>query len=98
MPKRELSHTQRKIVNRYYDHRGSIASVKLQELVSELFLAEAEGKKTDALWGRVGKAVLQLVKEAEAGGTASDGLTRLRHAAESKDLAKLAAAVGGRRH
>ncbi|TVQ63625.1 MAG: hypothetical protein EA378_01710 [Phycisphaerales bacterium] len=96
MGKRELSDKQRKIVNRYYDHRGAIASSKLQELASELFLAEAEGKKTDALWSRVDKALAQLEKEASSspeGGGAPPALAKLRHAAEARDVGKLAAAA-----
>ncbi len=96
MPKRELTHRQHKIVNRYYDHRGAIASSKLQELASELFLAEAEGKNTKPLWARVEKAIAQLEKEAAQGAPnepSPPALARLRHAATERDVQKLAAAV-----
>ncbi|MGH7133639.1 MAG: hypothetical protein ACREJO_17040 [Phycisphaerales bacterium] len=45
-----LSAYQQKIVKRYYEHADSITIQKLQELVSELYLAE--GKSADKLWKR----------------------------------------------
>lgn len=45
-----LSAYQQKIVKRYYEHADSITIQKLQELVSELYLAE--GKAADKLWKR----------------------------------------------
>lgn len=52
MAKQELSSTQRKIVNRYYDNLDTISLTKLQESVSELYLAETD-KKKDKLWKTV---------------------------------------------
>jgi hypothetical protein len=43
---------QRKIINRYYEHRDTIALNKLGELVSELYLCE-DKKKADRLWKQV---------------------------------------------
>lgn len=50
---------QRKIIDRYYDHRDEIMLNKLQEIVTELYLAETE-KKLDQLWKRAEKAMAQL--------------------------------------
>jgi hypothetical protein len=51
----DLSRHQRGIVNRYYEHRDTIMSQKLSELVSDLYLAE--GKKAESLWKRVETAL-----------------------------------------
>jgi hypothetical protein len=55
----ELSDHQRKIVDRYYDHRDTIMLGKLQELVTELYLAESQ-KRQDQLWKRVDAAMTNL--------------------------------------
>lgn len=49
---REFSAGQKKIVDRYYQNRDTIALTKLQEIVSELYLAEPG--KADRLWTRAG--------------------------------------------
>jgi len=46
--KREYSDYQRKVIRRYYEHREDIDRQRLEELVTELFLAE--GKKRDKHW------------------------------------------------
>lgn len=51
----DLSAAQRKIVNRYYENLDTITLNKLQELVSELYLAE--GKARDRLWKRIETAL-----------------------------------------
>ena len=51
MAKRDLSSHQKKIVDRYYEHRDTIAVHKLGEIVSELYLADSK-KKQDQLWNR----------------------------------------------
>ena len=57
---------QKKIIERYYDHRDEIMLGKLQEIVTDLFLAETE-KKVDQLWKRAEKAMAALkVKESVA--------------------------------
>lgn len=56
MAKRDLSSHQKKIVDRYYEHRDTIAVHKLGEIVSELYLADTK-KKQDQLWSR---AAMQL--------------------------------------
>ena len=50
---------QRKIISRYYDHRDQIMLVRLQEIVTELYLADAESKRT-RLWKRAESAMKAL--------------------------------------
>lgn len=50
---------QRKIIDRYYEHRDGIMLTKLQELTSEIFLADTPAKQ-ERLWKRVRKALEQL--------------------------------------
>ncbi len=47
---------QKKIIERYYDRREEIMLGKLQEIVTELFLAESDAKR-DQLWKRADKAM-----------------------------------------
>jgi len=49
--KREYSAYQKKLIQRYYDNRDAIDSQRLQELVTEIFLAGGT-KKADRLWER----------------------------------------------
>lgn len=52
MPKgQHLSNHQRGIVNRYYQHADTITLQKLQETLSDLYLAKP-GKAADKLWQR----------------------------------------------
>ena len=53
MARQDLSRHQRGIVKRYYENQDTIALTRLQELVSELYLAMADGKKTDRYWKQV---------------------------------------------
>jgi hypothetical protein len=57
MGKQEYSKNQKKIISRYYDNLDTIMLTKLQELASEIYLAEGKKKKLDQLWDRVGKAM-----------------------------------------
>jgi hypothetical protein len=57
--KRDLTGHQRKIVDRYYEHRDTIMVHKLGEIVSELALAESD-KARDRLWARAEKALANL--------------------------------------
>ncbi len=50
---------QRKIIDRYYDHRDAIMLTKLSDLVTELFLAETDTKR-EQLWKRVATAMKNL--------------------------------------
>ena len=47
---------QKKIIERYYDRRDEIMLAKLQEIVTELYLAETDAKR-DQLWKRAEKAM-----------------------------------------
>lgn len=50
MARRDLSAHQQKIVKRYYENADTITMTRLQELVTEIYLAQ--GKKADTLWKR----------------------------------------------
>jgi hypothetical protein len=50
---------QKKVINDYYRNLDKIALTKLQELVTEIYLAETKEKKSK-LWQRVEKALSQL--------------------------------------
>lgn len=54
---REYSKTQKKIIDRYYQHEDTIVAQRLGEIVSELFLAIGNDKKTNQLWTRAEKAL-----------------------------------------
>ncbi len=55
----EYSKHQKKIIERYYDRRDEIMLTRLQELVTELFLADTDAK-CDRLWQRVETAMAGL--------------------------------------
>lgn len=81
----DLSSHQRKIVNRYYEHLDTISVQKLQEAVSDLYLAE--GKAAERLWKRVETALAKT--------TANDA--SVRAILEKRDvtaLAELLARIG----
>jgi len=59
---REFSAHQRKIIDRYYKHRDTIALTKLGDIVGELYLADSPDAK-ERLWDRAEKALDNLVKE-----------------------------------
>ncbi len=50
---------QKKLIARYYDHRDEIQLTRLQEIVSELVLADSEAR-TKRLWSRASKAMKAL--------------------------------------
>ncbi len=50
---------QKKIINRYYDHRDEIILARLQELVTDLYLADSDAKRK-RLWTRVASAMKAL--------------------------------------
>jgi len=79
MGKRAYSKHQQRIIEDYYKNLDTIMLQKLQELVTELYLAESE-KKREQLWGRVEKAMHNLGIKA--------GLAR--HILEKRDPAVLA--------
>ena len=59
MAKTEHSDYQKKVISSYYNNLNAIMLQKLQELVTELFLAD-EKTKTDRLWERAQKAMEKL--------------------------------------
>lgn len=59
MPKRsDLTDYQRKIVDRFYQHKGTIHATKLGELVSDIAI-EADPKKLDRLWKSAGEYLVK---------------------------------------
>ena len=56
---REYSAYQRDVISRYYENLDTITLNNLQELVSQLYLAENKQKQAK-LWERVRKAMLRL--------------------------------------
>ena len=59
MAKQEYSNYQKKIIQNYYQNLDTIALTRLQELVTELYLAETPAK-TKKLWQQVEKALTKL--------------------------------------
>lgn len=59
MAQRDYSKFQQGVIERYYDNLDSIMLQKLQELVTELYLAQ-NGPKEDKLWERVERALIKL--------------------------------------
>ena len=56
MAKQEYSNYQKNIIKNYYENLDTIALTRLQELVTELYLAETPAK-TKRLWQQVEKAL-----------------------------------------
>ena len=56
MAKKEYSGYQKKVIQDYYKHKDTIVLTRLQELLTELYLAESPAK-TKRLWQQVGKAL-----------------------------------------
>lgn len=79
MSKHERTSYQKKVISRYYENLDTITLTKLQELVTELYLAETAAQK-DKLWQRVDKAMAKM-KVAPA---------IARHLMEKKDVRLLA--------
>ncbi len=82
MAKRDLSAHQRKIVDRYYEHRDTIMVHKLGEIVGELAMAETE-KDRARLWGRAEKAL----------GNLATNESRVRKILDTRDVEGLARLV-----
>ena len=59
MAGKEYSTYQRDVISRYYDNLDAITLTRLQELVSQLYLADSKAKQTQ-LWERAHKAMLKL--------------------------------------
>ncbi len=56
MSDREYSRYQKNIINNYYRNKDTMTLQKLQEFVTDLYLAESDKKKTQ-LWKRIEKAI-----------------------------------------
>ena len=59
MAKQEYSNYQKNIIKNYYENLDTIVLTRLQELVTELYLAETPAKKKK-LWQQVEKALTKL--------------------------------------
>ncbi len=59
MARQEYSAHQKNIIQHYYGQLDTIMLTKLQELVTELYLAESDTKR-DRLWKRVEQAMVKL--------------------------------------
>ncbi len=55
----KYSKYQQDVISRYYDNLDVIMLGKIQEMVTELYLADSEAKQK-RLWDRVGKAMKKL--------------------------------------
>ena len=67
-------------IRAFYDNREAIGLQRLQELVTELYLAE--GKKREKTWGQIEKAL-------EKSGVKPDRIAHLRQKDDPQLLAKL---------
>ena len=81
-----LSRYQQGIVRRFYLNRGTILITRLQELVSDLALAE--GKKADTLWKRAEDTLRKLETEPPL------PESRIETICTNRDVAALAQFVG----
>ena len=59
MAGKEYSSYQRDVISKYYDNLDTIMLTRLQELVSQLYLAGGKTKQAQ-LWDRVHKAMIKL--------------------------------------
>ncbi len=59
MARKDYSNYQRDVISRYYDNLDVIMLGKLQELITELYLADS-GAKQDRLWDRTHRALVKL--------------------------------------
>ncbi len=81
-----LSRYQQGIVRRFYLHRGTILFNRLQELTSDL--AVAEGRRADTLWKRAADTMRKIETEPRI------PESRITAILESRDVAALATLVG----
>lgn len=84
MAKQERTNYQKKVISRYYENLDTITLTKLQELVTELYLAETPTQK-DRLWLRVEKALTKM----------KVGPAIVTHLMEKKDVRLLAENLNG---
>lgn len=77
---KDYSKHQQKIIKRYYDNREAVSLQRLQELVTELYLAE--GKARERQWKYIVAALEKL-------GIKQDRIEHLRQQDDPQLLAKL---------
>ena len=77
---KEYSKYQQNVIKRYYDNREAVSLQRLQELVTELYLAE--GKARERQWKYITGALEKL-------GLKQDRIDHLRQQDDPKLLAKL---------
>ena len=80
MTKQTYSKYQQRIISNYYDNMDTIMLQKLQDLVTDLYLAEGDKQKR-ALWLRAEKAMVKLKVPPEV-------ISRIMEAAKVEVLAK----------
>ncbi len=85
---REYSASQRKIINRYYDHIDTILLTRLGEIVTDMALAAGDEKKLDRLWKRAGQA---LEKAGAADGERDPQIARVLERRDVEALGRLVA-------
>ena len=78
-----LSPHQKGIVKRYYEHKDSLMTQKLGEIVSDLYLC-TDPKKAEVLWQRAHKALMN----AGANRVRVEKLMRDRHLGRLAELVK----------
>ena len=59
MSKKEYSKYQQDVIGRYYENLDAISLQKLQELVTDLYLAK-DSPKEDRIWERADKAMIKM--------------------------------------
>ena len=59
MAKQDYTPYQKNVISQYYDRLDTIMLAKLQELLSDLYLADTQAKR-DRLWQRVHQAMTKL--------------------------------------
>ena len=59
MAKKDYSPHQSKIIHRYYENLDAIMLQKLEELITDLYLAK-DTPEEEPLWGRAEKAMIKL--------------------------------------
>ena len=85
----DLSANQQRIVNRYYANKDAIVETRLGDVVSELYIATAEGKQAPIkrLWNSARAALKQK-------GVPDAQIDRIVEAQDIQALAALAGQVG----
>lgn len=84
---KEYSKYQQNVIRRYYDNREAVSLQRLQELVTELYLAE--GKARERQWKYIVAALEKL-------GLKQDRIDHLRQQDDPKLLAKLVEELMGK--